>query len=311
MDAPQVSGSPPSLPPTNAPTPEQGYFPPPPPHQQPQYAGPPSGYGQFPAPPPPPQPVRATRFGKLAWSATIIGIVGVVGSIIPFLNNVTAMAAVVGLILGIVALFGTRKKLAIVGTILCVLAMVFTVIAQKAFVKAIDKAFDDTPTGAYQTDPASQPSGTAKAAKPAARTAAKVGQAVKDGYVSFVVEKVKCGVGKMSEGGPYGSDASPQHGQFCVMVVKETNISNKPQMVPTDVSMVDRNGNTYNANDNLMALSVAQSVYLGANFQVQMEINPGTQNKDVFLFDVPATVKPKSVVLHGDFGTDGATVNVQ
>lgn len=89
--------------------------------------------------PPPAAPQKPTRFGALAWAAVILGIVGVVGSWVIFLNNLTAIAAFVGIVLGVIALFGTRKVLATVGVVLCVLAIVFTVVAQQAAVEELDK----------------------------------------------------------------------------------------------------------------------------------------------------------------------------
>jgi hypothetical protein len=73
----------------------------------------------------------------------ILGIVAVVGSPIIFLNNLTAVIAMVGLVLGVIALFGTRKVLAGIGVALCVLAVVFTVAAQGAAVKDLDSTFTD------------------------------------------------------------------------------------------------------------------------------------------------------------------------
>ncbi|USX48218.1 hypothetical protein [Lentzea sp. HUAS12] len=88
---------------------------------------------------PPVAPPKPARFGALAWTAVILGIVGVVGSWVIFLNNLTAVAAFVGIVLGVIALFGTRKVLALVGVALCVLAIVLTVVAQQAAVKELDK----------------------------------------------------------------------------------------------------------------------------------------------------------------------------
>lgn len=102
---------------------------------QPQY--PQVGHGQA-----PPQAPRS-RFVALAWTAVILGIVGIVGSIVPILNNLTAVIAGVGIILGVIALFGTRKILALIGVGLCIAAIVFTVMAQGAFVAAIDEEFGD------------------------------------------------------------------------------------------------------------------------------------------------------------------------
>jgi hypothetical protein len=85
-----------------------------------------------------PKPVK---LGKMAWSAIILGIIGIVGSIIPILNNLTAIAAVLGGIFGVVALFGSRRIAASIGIVLCTLAIVFTVMAQQAFSKELEKNF--------------------------------------------------------------------------------------------------------------------------------------------------------------------------
>jgi hypothetical protein len=79
----------------------------------------------------------SARFSGLAWTALILGIVGVVGSVLPIFNNLTALAAAVGLVLGLIATFGTRPMLAVTGATLCVLAIVFTVIAQNRTVAAL------------------------------------------------------------------------------------------------------------------------------------------------------------------------------
>lgn len=93
---------------------------------------------------PPVTPSKPTRFGALAWTALILGIVGVVGSPIIIFNNLTAIAAFVGLVLGVIALFGTRKVLAIIGVVLCVAAIGFTVMAQQSAVEELDKILDGT-----------------------------------------------------------------------------------------------------------------------------------------------------------------------
>ncbi|WP_157358718.1 hypothetical protein [Amycolatopsis sp. ATCC 39116] len=92
--------------------------------------------------PQPTTPAKPAKFAGLAWAALILGIVGVVGSPIIFLNNVTAVIAGVGFILGIIALFGTRKVLAGIGVVVCVAAIVFTVLKQNADVEALNDALD-------------------------------------------------------------------------------------------------------------------------------------------------------------------------
>ncbi|MEU7786979.1 hypothetical protein [Amycolatopsis sp. NPDC049159] len=112
------------------------------------YSPPPAGY-PYPAPMPVKKPAK---FAALAWSAVILGIVGVVGSPVIFLNNLTAVVAGVGFVLGVIALFGSKKVLAAIGVVLSVLAIVFTVIAQNAAVEDLkDKlglpATDDNASG--------------------------------------------------------------------------------------------------------------------------------------------------------------------
>ncbi|MEU4248661.1 hypothetical protein AB0F15_14760 [Amycolatopsis sp. NPDC026612] len=105
------------------------------------------------APYPAPAPARKpAKFAALAWTALILGIVGVVGSPVIFLNNLTAVVAAVGFVLGVIALFGSKKVLAAIGVVLSVLAIVFTVIAQNAAVEDLKgklglPAGDDNATG--------------------------------------------------------------------------------------------------------------------------------------------------------------------
>lgn len=95
--------------------------------------------------PPPMMPqAKPAKFAALAWSSLILGIVGVLGSPIIFLNNLTAVVAGVGFILGAIALFGSKKILAGIGVALCVAGIVFTVIAQQAAVEKLDEILNGT-----------------------------------------------------------------------------------------------------------------------------------------------------------------------
>jgi hypothetical protein len=92
-----------------------------------------------------PTSLPPAKFVGLAWSSLILGIVGIVFSPLPIINNISALIAVVGIILGLIALFGSRKILATSGAALCVLAIVFTIAKQNHDVAALDKAFGHDP----------------------------------------------------------------------------------------------------------------------------------------------------------------------
>lgn len=105
----------------------------------------------YPQPPQQYPPVQAPvqeKFRGLAWAGLILGIVGVCGSILPIFNNLTAVAAFVGLILAIIAVFGTKKVVAAIGAALCVLAIVLTVVVQAALAEQLDKTINGAGTGA-------------------------------------------------------------------------------------------------------------------------------------------------------------------
>lgn len=84
-----------------------------------------------------------TKFAGLAWTALILGIVGLVGSPVIIFNNLTAIAAGVGVVLGLIAVFGSKKVLALIGTALCVGAIVATVAVQKAAVNDLNQKIDE------------------------------------------------------------------------------------------------------------------------------------------------------------------------
>lgn len=116
-------------------------------------------YPQAPQQYPPAQAPAQEKFRGLAWAGLILGIVGVCGSILPIFNNLTAVAAFVGLILAVIAVFGTKKVVAAIGAALCVLAIVLTVVVQAVLVQQLDKTINGAGTGApnpIDTEPAAQ-----------------------------------------------------------------------------------------------------------------------------------------------------------
>lgn len=90
-----------------------------------------------------PPAASSAKFSGLAWTSLILGIVGLVFSLVPILDVVTMLAAIVGIVLGVIGLFGTRKTLAGIGAGLCVLAVVATVAVMNSVTTAVDKGLQN------------------------------------------------------------------------------------------------------------------------------------------------------------------------
>ncbi|GAA3844517.1 hypothetical protein GCM10022243_08590 [Saccharothrix violaceirubra] len=75
-------------------------------------------------------PVGTVWFGVLAWPSIALGVVGLACSPVLGINRITAIVAGVGVVLGVIALFGGRKLLATVGVVLSVLAIASTVVVR-------------------------------------------------------------------------------------------------------------------------------------------------------------------------------------
>lgn len=94
----------------------------------------------------------APQGNGLGLAALIIGILALIGAFIPFVNFVSGLLALVGLVLGVIALFrkGRPKGKAIAGTILSAIAMVLSIILANTytagFVNAVDEALPHSQT---------------------------------------------------------------------------------------------------------------------------------------------------------------------
>lgn len=90
-------------------------------------------------------------------AALVLGIVGIVGSWIPILNNISAFIAALGVIFGIIGIVSIArsngqkggKGIAIAGTIVSVVAIIVVLATQSLYGKALDSASDslDKATG--------------------------------------------------------------------------------------------------------------------------------------------------------------------
>ncbi|EJF33753.1 prophage protein [Weissella koreensis KCTC 3621] len=75
--------------------------------------------------------------------ATVLGVIALLLSWMPIVNNFAAVLAFIGFILGIIALIVNRKNkktLSIVGTILSVISIIIVIATQGMYTKAIDKS---------------------------------------------------------------------------------------------------------------------------------------------------------------------------
>ena len=90
----------------------------------------------------PPAPRGTNGFGI---AALILGIVAILGAAIPFLNIVSGILAVAGLILGIVGLTrkGTGKGTSVAGTIISGIALLVTIVASIFFFATVNAVIDD------------------------------------------------------------------------------------------------------------------------------------------------------------------------
>ena len=76
----------------------------------------------------------------LAAASLVLGIIGLIFSIIPIINNAAFVMGLIGLVLGIIGLVKKNKKgIAIAGVVLCVLAMIVTFTMQAVWKKALDQ----------------------------------------------------------------------------------------------------------------------------------------------------------------------------
>jgi hypothetical protein len=84
----------------------------------------------------PPPVARRDRFSGFPTASLALGIVGAVFSVVPYLDVLTMLGAIVGLVLGGIALFGPRKLAAGFGVGLSVLAVMLTSLVMDAVTSA-------------------------------------------------------------------------------------------------------------------------------------------------------------------------------
>ncbi len=111
---------------------------------------------QAPAPAPAPAPGKKPSSG-LAIAGMVLGIIAILLSFLPIINNLSFFLAIVGLILSIVGLVkankgtGAGKGMAIAGIVLCVISFAAVLGSQSVYKNALDKATDQVTNGSAVT----------------------------------------------------------------------------------------------------------------------------------------------------------------
>ena len=113
---------------------------------------------EVPAPTPAPAPAPGKKPSSgLAIAGMVLGIVAILLSFLPIINNLSFFLAIVGLILSIVGLVkankgtGAGKGMAIAGIVLCVVAFAAVLGSQSVYKNALDKATDQVTNGSAVT----------------------------------------------------------------------------------------------------------------------------------------------------------------
>lgn len=94
----------------------------------------------------------------IAIAGLVLGIVAILGSFIPIINNISFIIAVIGGILATVALVGAvkgkhgGKGMAIAGVVLAVVSIVLVLVTQSAFKSALDKTSENLKSGSQPVE---------------------------------------------------------------------------------------------------------------------------------------------------------------
>jgi hypothetical protein len=128
-----------------------------------------------------------------------------------------------------------------------------------------------------------------------------IGQPAADGDFSFVVQGVDCGLTELG-GRHFGTTAM---GQFCVVSLTVTNISNSAQTFDDDdTTLLNAEGQRFSADS-------GAALYLDDSSSFYEEINPGNTLNSKVVFDVPAGTTPTAIELHDSAFSGGVKVTLQ
>lgn len=263
----------------------QQYQPPaPPPGWTPQPMAP------FSAPQPPPP---KNGFGVVA---LILGLVGLLFSLMPITGFVAVILGITGLILGLVGVGrirsrrATNVKTTIVGVTASVAALAVGIWGITVFFGAVDQLGKDlssldTPTTVVTEAPTSAPEPTAEDVAPPVEE--KKAQAFSIGQTATVTEdgaeSGEITVSKVTTSNKAQNEFTdpPENGQFWFFTVKaKTTGSETFSINPFDFYVVDAEGNRYDQTSGSM-------YFIDSGGLEATELNPGEQTQGRFSIDAP------------------------
>ncbi|TFV65318.1 UNVERIFIED_ORG: DUF4190 domain-containing protein [Bacillus sp. AZ43] len=251
-------------------------YPPQAPHQQ---YGPPPSY----APPP-------KQGAGLAIASMVLGIIALLLSWIPIINNVAAVIALVGLGLGIPALLRARRGthsgtgMAITGLVTSVIAIVLVILTQLLFVEAIEEVEKSINEGIEQSelDPADP---TAEAEEPvAAPEVVPLGAPAQVGDYEVIVDAVELDANATVAAANDFNE--PPAGQYVITQLTVTYTGTDEGMPGWDLTAV------FHGTDNRQYSDTECSAVLPDDAMDAPTLNPGGVDTFQFCMDVAPTAIP-------------------
>lgn len=236
-----------------------------------------------------PEPVTAqtgspAKFKKngLAVAALVLGIVAFVGAFIPFFNFVTGIIALVGLILGVVAIFQKRasKPMAIAAAAISFVAIVLSIVMAIAYTAAFAGAVSDSISKPITKSGSSATTGATEGAADAASTDtnATFGQTVtyKDGLAITVSEPVPFTPGQYAAGAEQAANVL-----FTITVLNGTEKNYEPLLYST-VSSGGTEGEAIFDADNALDGAPTTIIPAGKSVTYKAGFSVADPNKIVF-----------------------------
>jgi hypothetical protein len=171
----------------------------------------------------------------------VLGIIALLLSWIPIINNVAAVVAVVGLGLGIPALIRARRGtaggtgMAITGLVTSVLAILLVIATQLLFVKALDEAGTSLEEAIADVEAGADPAPEGDEAAPPSETV-PLGVPAEVGDYTVTVDSVQLDGNALVAGANQFND--PPNGQYVIVQLTTTYLGTEEGMPGMDLTAV-------------------------------------------------------------------------